>query len=98
MSASRFLAVAGVVLLLLARSGRADDDFKPLFNGKDLTGFVNVNGSPSTWRVEDGELITTGLPIGYLRTERMYENFIADFEWMHKPPKPDAVGNSGFFV
>jgi hypothetical protein len=92
------LAVA-VVLALAVAPGRSDEDgFQPMFNGKDLTGWVNVNGLPSTWRVENGEIITTGQPMGYLRTARMYENFIAEFEWMHKPPKPDAVGNSGFFV
>lgn len=91
------LAVA-VAALPVGRSDADDDGFKPLFNGKDLSGWVNVNGRPDTWRVEKGEVITTGQPMGYLRTDRMYENFIADFEWMHTPPKPDAVGNSGFFV
>ena len=31
--------------------------WKDLFNGKDLTGWVNVNTSPSTWYVKDGLLI-----------------------------------------
>jgi hypothetical protein len=75
-----------------------DDGFVPLFNGKDLTGWINVNCAPGTFYVKDGMIITTGQPIGFLRTEKQYENFIADFEWMHVPPKPDAVGNSGFFV
>ncbi len=42
--------------------------------------------------------ITTGKPTGYLRTGKQYENFIAEFDWMHVPPQPGAVGNSGFFV
>ena len=48
--------------------------------------------------MKDGQIITTGKPTGYLRTEKQYENFIAEFDWMHVPPKPGAVGNSGFFV
>ncbi len=75
-----------------------DDGFVPMFNGKDLTGWVNVNCAPSTFFVKDGEIITTGKPTGYLRTDKQYENFIAEFDWMHVPPKPGAVGNSGFFV
>src|SRR6516162_1917498 len=75
-----------------------DDGFVPMFDGRTLTGWVNVNCAPSTFYVKDGEIITTGKPTGYLRTERQYENFIADFEWKHIPPKPGAVGNSGFFV
>jgi Domain of Unknown Function (DUF1080) len=74
------------------------DGFVPMFNGKDLAGWVNVNCAPGTFFVKENEIITTGKPTGYLRTEKQYENFIADFEWMHVPPKPTEVGNSGFFV
>src|SRR5215469_9082457 len=74
------------------------DGFVPLFNGKDLTGWVNVNCAPGTFSVKDGEIVTTGKPTGYLRTARQYENFVTEFDWMHVPPKPGAVGNSGFFV
>ncbi|HLW67956.1 MAG TPA: family 16 glycoside hydrolase [Gemmataceae bacterium] len=89
------------VFLLSLTPALADDKdagFVPMFNGKDLTGWVNVNCHPDTFFVKDGMVITTGKPTGYLRTEKQYENFIADFEWMHVPPKPGAVGNSGFFV
>jgi hypothetical protein len=75
-----------------------DDGFVPMFNGKDLSGWVNVNCAPDTFYVKDGEIITTGKPTGYLRTTKQYENFIAEFDWMHVPSKPGAVGNSGFFV
>jgi hypothetical protein len=77
---------------------RPADGFVPLFNGKDLAGWVNVNCAPGTFSARDGEIVTTGKPTGYLRTARQYENFVAEFDWMHVPPKPGAVGNSGFFV
>ncbi|MCS6852267.1 MAG: DUF1080 domain-containing protein [Gemmataceae bacterium] len=96
--ACRFGAIAVTLGALAGSAPAADDGFVPLFNGKDLTGWVNVNTQPSTWRVEDGVLITTGQPMGFLRTARMYENFILELEWMHVPPRPDAVGNSGLFV
>ena len=69
-------------------------EFRPLFNGKDLDGWVNVNTGPETWSVEDGMIVCTGLPIGVMRTERQYENFILEIEWMHL----EAGGNSGVFV
>ncbi|HJT77504.1 MAG TPA: DUF1080 domain-containing protein, partial [Gemmataceae bacterium] len=75
-----------------------ESGFVPMFNGHDLAGWQNVNCAPSTFNVKDGEIITTGHPTGYLRTTRQYENFIAEFDWMHVPAKPGAVGNSGFFV
>lgn len=68
--------------------------FKPLFNGKNLDGFVDVNTSEDTWWVEDGILKATGKPIGVIRTEKQYQNFILDVEWRHMEPG----GNSGVFV
>lgn len=67
---------------------------RDLFNGKDLSGWVNVNTAKDTWSVKDGTLLCTGQPIGVLRTERQYENFILQLEWKHL----EAGGNSGVFV
>ena len=85
----------------LGNSGRSNPaleeavpSFKPLFNGKDLNGFVDVNTSADTWWVEDGLLKATGHPIGVMRTEKQYQNFILDVEWRHMEPG----GNSGVFV
>lgn len=68
--------------------------FKPLFNGKNLNGWVNVNTAEDTWKVKKGILISTGKPIGVMRTDRQYENFILEIEWKHM----EAGGNSGVFV
>jgi hypothetical protein len=68
--------------------------FKKLFNGENLDGFVDVNTSEDTWYVEDGILKCTGEPIGVIRTEDQYENFILDIEWRHMEPG----GNSGVFI
>jgi hypothetical protein len=92
------LAAICVFLFVGLSSARSGDDFVPMFNGKDLTGWFNVNCAPDTFYVKDGMIITTGIPTGYLRTAKQYENFIAEFDWMHVPAKPGAVGNSGFFV
>lgn len=69
-------------------------EFEPLFNGKDLTGWVLVNTPPDTWKLEDGMLICSGRPIGEMRTEKMYQNFELELEWRHMVPK----GNAGIFV
>jgi hypothetical protein len=68
--------------------------FRDLFNGRDLTGWVNVNTAPDTWSVRDGILECTGQPIGVMRTEKQYENFVLHIEWMHL----EAGGNSGVFA
>ena len=68
--------------------------YKSLFNGKDLTGWVDVNTSEDTWYVKDGLLVCTGHPIGVMRSEKQYENFILHIEWRHMEPG----GNSGVFA
>lgn len=83
---------------MYSSSTKADDGFVPLFNGRDLDGWINVNGQPETWHVQNGELASTGEPIGFLRTERMYQNFVLEFEWLHEPRNDDKEGNSGLFV
>jgi hypothetical protein len=89
------LTVAGY-LLLIAGGIRAVPvpEFRDLFNGKDLTGWVNVNTAEDTWRVREGELVCSGHPIGVMRSEKQYENFILHIEWKHIEPG----GNSGVFV
>jgi hypothetical protein len=80
----------------VARTATADDGFIPLFNGKNLHGWVNVNCHPSTFSVKDGEIVTTGKPTGFLRTDKQYENFVLEMDWMHVNKKD--VANSGLFV
>jgi hypothetical protein len=68
--------------------------FRDLFNGKDLAGWVDVNTTKETWSVRDGLLICTGQPIGVMRSDKQYENFILHIEWRHMK----EGGNSGVFV
>ncbi len=68
--------------------------FRDLFNGKNLKGWVNVNTDPDTWSVKKGILVCKGKPIGVMRSEKQYENFILHIEWMHMEPG----GNSGTFA
>jgi hypothetical protein len=73
---------------------KAAENFVPLFNGKDLSGWVVVNVAPETFTVKDGLIVSTGVPTGTIRTERQYENFILELDWRHMV----AGGNAGVFV
>ena len=86
--------IAAVVLAPLIVLAQDAPQFQPLFNGKDLKGWVNVNTDPDTWSVKNGLLVSTGKPIGVMRSEKEYENFILQIDWMHMEPG----GNSGVFV
>jgi hypothetical protein len=91
----RFLLLAPCLLPALGFAQSVPvPEFKSLFNGKDLSGWVNVNTDATTWSVKDGVLVCSGHPIGVMRSERRYENFILHIEWMHTEPG----GNSGVFV
>ncbi|MEX0779293.1 MAG: DUF1080 domain-containing protein [Balneolales bacterium] len=85
---------AGLTKKDLPSSASNNITFKKLFNGEDLTGFVDVNTSSDTWWVEDNLLKCTGLPIGVMRTEKQYENFVLDIEWRFM----EEGGNSGVFI
>ena len=85
-----FLLVCGGVQARVTTAS----DVVSLFNGKDLTGWVNVNTAADTWQVKDGLLICSGHPVGVMRSEKQYENFVLHIEWRHMEPG----GNSGVFV
>lgn len=72
----------------------AGDEFVSLFNGQDLSGWVNVNCAPETFTVKDGMIACTGIPTGVMRTDKMYENFILELEWKHM----QQGGNAGLFI
>src|SRR5262249_27373375 len=87
----RVLPFAGVavlaVLVLTAGGSPAADDWTPLFNGKDLTGwktFVDPksNVEPSKiWSVKDDMIICMGDPYGYIITEKEYGDYELKLQW-----------------
>lgn len=85
--------IQGALLVLLAVQQEVPA-YRELFNGKDLSGWVNVNCAPDTWSVKEGLLVCSGKPIGVMRSEKQYENFLLHIEWRHMT----AGGNSGVFA
>src|SRR5262245_23035118 len=90
----RFFIPLCFVLISAAMPAAEDSDLKPLFNGQDLKGWVNVNCASETFTVKDGLIVTTGHPTGLLRSDKQYENFILELEYRHMKEN----GNSGLFV
>jgi hypothetical protein len=91
-----YLLPVSLVLLLTVTgtTSRQDDGFRPLFNGVDLQGWVNVNCAPETFTVRDGMIVCTGVPKGVMRTSEQYQNYILELEWRHM----QEGGNAGLFV
>lgn len=89
------LSLCGVLLTCgMTALSEEPAEWVDLFNGVDLTGWVDVNTSEETWQVRDGLLVCTGKPIGVMRSEKQYENFLLHVEWRHM----EAGGNSGVFA
>jgi hypothetical protein len=87
--------VSPAVIIPSFEETKPTPEFVDLFNGKDLSGWIDVNTSPATWSVNDeGLLVCSGQPIGVIRSDRMYENFVLVVEWRHM----QAGGNSGVFL
>ncbi len=85
---------SAVVVMSIEPAAAGEAGFVSLFNGRDLSGWVNVNCAPDTFTVRDGMIHSTGLPTGVMRTEKQYENFILELEWRHM----QEGGNAGLFV
>lgn len=74
-----------------------------LFDGSSLRGWTHVlPDAPNakiedTWRIDDGVLICTGQPVGYIRTIDDYGNFVLKLEWRFSPVTRQA-GNSGVLL
>jgi len=92
MKSGRLLPLLPLLLALNLQAG--EEAFVPLFNGRDLSGWVNVNCAPNTFGVRDGMIVSTGVPTGVMRTAKMYENFILELDWKHLR----RGGNAGLFV
>jgi hypothetical protein len=86
------LVLVGSVAFTAPPPGRAkQDEFVPLFNGKDLAGWrVNEGGNIRVWGAENGILFVNGKGGGWLMTEEEYTDFEIRLEY--KMPKH---GNSG---
>jgi hypothetical protein len=86
--------LSGLLFVTSAGRAAAEDGWRPLFNGRDLSGWTPLNVAPDTFTVRDGMIISSGVPTGLLRTDRHYENFELELEWRHLKPG----GNAGVFL
>ena len=65
-----------------------DDEFTSIFNGRDFTGWA---GGTHGYLVEDGELWSNGKHGANLITEKMYNDFIARFDFVLSPGANNGV-------
>ncbi len=94
MKSSSGCALIGILAIFLALSAAfAGENWAPLFNGKDLTGW-RAHGNEK-WVVENGAILGEAATdkYGYLVTEKTYRDFELRLKF-----KCDAPGNYGVFI
>ena len=88
----KLLLLIACVAIFSSCESAENDGWKSLFNGRNLRGWVKMNGS-AEFRVENGELVgvsTMNTPNTFLATKREYSDFILEMEY-----KVDEGVNSG---
>lgn len=88
-----FLLLSGVVLMSCSSEPKVEDDWKDLFNGKDLNGWKPVAGT-ATFEVVDGVIegsAVAGSPNTFLITEETFGDFILELDLKVE----DLTSNSG---
>ncbi|MBZ4188316.1 3-keto-disaccharide hydrolase [Niabella beijingensis] len=87
----KLMMLAGCAVCMLTAAAQGSG-WKDLFNGKDLTGWKQLNGK-ARYTVEQGEIVGTtvfGQPNSFMVTEQDYGDFILELEF-----KVDSTMNSG---
>jgi hypothetical protein len=83
-----------------AEPTEVSDGFEPLFNGKDLTGWV-VEGTKTykqdgnernVWTVKDGNIHCAGVGYGFLRFDREFSDFVLKAEFRAAPKCNSGIG------
>jgi mono/diheme cytochrome c family protein len=99
------------------RNMTLEKGFERLFNGKDLTGWRFVVGANcrrrpdgcggdkpgGTFKIENGTILNTGSPHGYMYTAKKYWNFTFRLEYRMNPYEgmesdDDLFTNTGYFL
>jgi len=101
----QLLFITGLILLAGVMSAQEslfsfgeEIGLQKIISGENMEGvpihWIQVNTEAGTWKVKGNEIICSGHPIGVIRSEKRYENFLLHIEWKHLEPG----GNSGTFV
>ncbi len=77
-----FTLASFLFLSTISMSQKSPNDWEILFNGKDLSGWKELNGKHK-WEARDGMIVGTGIsgqPNGFLCTDQEYSDFIFECE------------------
>jgi|CZCA01.1.fsa_nt_gi hypothetical protein len=81
-----------IAMLVAVATSAQEPQWQNLFNGKNLKGWTKLNGT-AEYKIQDNAIVGVskmGTPNTFLATDKMYDNFILEFEF-----KIDEGLNSG---
>jgi hypothetical protein len=81
-----------IAMLVAVATSAQEPQWQNLFNGKNLKGWTKLNGT-AEYKIQDNAIVGVskmGTPNTFLATDKMYNNFILEFEF-----KIDEGLNSG---
>lgn len=84
------IALVGV---LFVSQPVSSDEFKSLFNGKDLSGWTKIGLKKDVWSVENGQIIMQGEGGGWLGSNEEYSDFEFQTEF-----QLSSDSNSGIYL
>jgi hypothetical protein len=105
--ASRRLLLAAILSVFFISTGTtnvaADEGFVSLMPKNDFSEHWTVEVSPAeTWQLKDGMIYCLGKPNGFLRSKKVYKDFIFRAEWRFIAEgwqgAPEEWPNAGFFI
>jgi hypothetical protein len=88
----RLLWIVISAAALSATAAPVEDGFKPLFNGKDLSGWTLTGKHGRGYLVEGGKLVCPADGGGNLFTEQEYANFVLRFEFRMEEGSNNGIG------
>ena len=89
--------LAAAALLLAATAAPAGDQFVPLFNGKDLSGWTAAKENPGSFSVHDGVLVVKGGRSHLFYTGDVNRGVFRNFELRLKA-RTTPGSNSGVYI
>ena len=92
-----------LMLFLFASLALAQEGFVSLMPKHDVRELWIIEGTPpETWSVKDGMIVCIGKPNGFLRSKKVYKDFVLRAEWRFKTEgwtgTPERWPNAGFFI
>ena len=92
----RLACLLAVTFLIPAAGAVAADvgtqGFVPLYDGKDLKGWEVQNGSMSAWKADGPLLSCINRGGGWLRTAKLYSDFVLSVDWRIPPDGNSGIG------